>query len=236
VGRRGDAVRFTEADQTTLELFAGQVSVALELASRRTDAERLSVYAERDRIGRDLHDLVIQRLFATGMALEAVASQAGDAVQAQRIHAAVDALDETVREIRSTIYGLSHDPFRPPPGLRQRVLEVVDAAEGVLGLAPTVRVAVPTDRSVPDEVAEHVVEALTNVARHARASRVWVEVEADEGVLVRVVDDGVGLPTDGRRSGLANLAERARLLGGSFSAGQGEGGGTELLWYAPLPG
>jgi signal transduction histidine kinase len=236
--RKAPGLPFTTEELAELSSFAAQATVALELAQRRRDAERLSVYDDRDRIARDLHDLVIQRLFATGMQLEGAVRLIADPVPHGRVRQAVDDLDQTIREIRSTIYGLSHDPHMASVSLRVRVLDVVDAAEEVLGFAPSLRLSGLLDTTVPARLADHVLsvlrEALSNVARHAKASRVSVEIEAFEDVAVRVVDDGVGISGDGSRSGLKNLAERAELAGGQFTAARGASGGTQLLWSAPL--
>ncbi len=236
--RLAPGLPFTSEEVAELAAFAAQATVALELAQRRREAERTSVYEDRDRIARDLHDLVIQRLFATGMQLEGVVRQIEDGPVSERVRQAVDDLDLTIREIRSSIYALSHDPHHHGTSLRVRLLEVVDEAEHALGFSPTVRLAGLLDTTVPPAVADHALavlrEALSNVARHAAASRVSVDVEAFDDVVVRVIDDGVGLPPAGRRSGLHNLAERAAVVGGTFEAAAVPGGGTQVLWRAAL--
>lgn len=221
--------------------FAQQASIGLELSQRRRDAERLSVFADRDRIGRDLHDLVIQRLFATGMHLQGLVRQTPEGSARDRLQQAVVDLDDTVLEIRSTIYALGHDALAPGSTVRRRLLEVLDEAEQVLGFALEVRLSDALDARVPETLAEHLVavlrESLSNVIRHAHATRVRVSVTLDDDVEITVVDDGVGLPArpGGRRSGLANLEDRARLTGGSCVVRRGEVSGTELLWRVPLP-
>lgn len=236
--RTAPARPFSTAELTDLAAFAAQATVALELAQRRREAERLTVYADRDRIARDLHDLVIQRLFATGMQLEGAVRQIDSPPVQARVRQAVDDLDQTIKEIRSTIYALSHDVLADSSSLRARLLEVLDAAEEMLGFAPSVRMSGLLDTAVSESVGEHVLsvlrEALSNVARHAGASTVDVDVEADSDVLVRVVDNGVGLADNGRRSGLQHMAERAVLAGGTFTAARRRTGGTELEWRAPL--
>jgi signal transduction histidine kinase len=236
--RKAPALPFTEEEVQELTAFAGQATVALELAQRRRDVERLSVYADRDRIARDLHDLVIQRLFATGMQLESVVRQVPDPTAQARVRQAVDDLDETIREIRGAIYALGHDEIAETTSLRVRLLEALDAAEQQLGFAPAVRMSGLLDTRVPPPVQDHVLsvlrEALSNVARHSRAGRVDVEVEAYDELVLRVVDDGIGLPEGGRRSGLQNLQERAELLGGSLYAASAPVNGTELIWRVPL--
>lgn len=228
------------AARTMLAAFAGQAAVALELAERRRDAEALSVYEDRDRIARNLHDLVIQRLFATGMALEGasrlVELRPGEAAERMR-HAVAD-LDETIREIRSTIFALQSPAPGGAPSLRTLVLDTVSAAVPTLGFSPSVTFQGPVDTAVPDGLRQHLVatlrEALSNVARHARARHVAVALGVDDEAVLSVRDDGVGLAAGGRRSGLANLEERARRLGGTFTATGRTDGGTELLWRVPL--
>jgi len=220
--------------------FAAQAGVGLELAEHRLDAERFAVFEDRDRIARDLHDLVIQRLYATGMSLESVSARLCEPDQRQRISSAVDALDETIKEIRSAIFSLHSRPATAEPGLRARILEVVDEASGALGFAPGLRMSESLDGTVPADAGEHLLaalrEALSNAARHARADKVDVMVEAGQELVLLVRDNGVGIKDlDHRRSGLANLAERAGLLGGTMRAGPADGGGTELEWRVPLP-
>ena len=223
----------------TLGGFAAQAAVALELAERRNDAERYAVVEDRDRIARDLHDLVIQRLFATGMQLEGAVRLIGDRPEeaAQRVRRAVDDLDGTIRELRSTIYGLQA-PQDGRPSLRALLLQAVDAGTEQLGFAASLRMDGLLDTLVPDAVAEHLLaalrEALSNVCRHAAASRVEVRVSVTDLVRLQVEDNGVGIVEGGRRSGLSNLLARAEQLGGSCSVAPAEGGGTLLLWQAPL--
>ncbi len=224
-----------------LTSFAAQAAVALELAERRRDAERFAVFEDRDRIGRDLHDLVIQRLFATGMQLEGVLRIITDRPEeaSSRVRRAVDDLDATIRELRSTIYGLQA-PADDHSSLRALLLQVVDAGAEQLGFAPSLRMDGLLDTLVPPAVAEHVLaalrEGLSNAARHASARAVEVFVTVREGELVlEVVDDGVGFDELGRRSGVANLAARAAELGGTFTLDSCSGEGTRLTWRVPLP-
>jgi signal transduction histidine kinase len=217
--------------------FAAQAGIGLELAARRRDVERFAVFEDRDRIARDLHDLVIQRLYATGMSLESLAVRMGKSDNARRVSSAVDALDETIKEIRSAIFSLHSRPASDEGELRTQILGVVDGATGPLGFAPALRMSGPLD-AVPAGAGEHLLgalrEALSNAARHASASKVEVTVEAGPELVLLVRDNGVGIGDTGRRSGLANLTERAALLGGTMHAGPAEGGGTELEWRVPL--
>jgi signal transduction histidine kinase len=219
--------------------FAAQAGVGLELATRRRDAQRLAVFEDRDRIARDLHDLVIQRLYATGMSLESVSARLGDSESRRRVSSAVDDLDETIKQIRSAIFGLHARPAADEAGLRDQILEVANQAAVALGFAPALRMSDRLDDDIPADVAEHLLgalrEALSNAARHARATRVEVTVEGGPELVLLVRDNGVGIKETGRRSGLANLADRAGLLGGSMRTGLADGGGTELEWRVPLP-
>ena len=146
----------------------------------------------------------------------------GESDNGRRISSAVDALDETIKEIRSAIFSLHSRPAADQAGLRARILEVVDEAAGALGFAPALRMSGRLDEQLPADAAEHLLgalrEALSNAARHAKASKVEVTVEAGQELILVVRDNGTGMKESGRRSGLANLAERAELLGGTLRA------------------
>jgi signal transduction histidine kinase len=221
-----------------LSTFATQAAIALELAEHRRQAERVAVYEDRDRIARDLHDLVIQRLYATGMSLQGTISLIAMPDVAGRVSRAVDALDETIHEIRSSIFALQARPEATVPGLRARVLAVADEMAPMLGFPPALQLDGRLDDVVSDEVAEHLLsavrEALSNVARHADASRVNVSVLAGDELSLVVADDGSGLKGVSRRSGLANLEDRAVQLGGSMKVESAQGDGTTLSWRVPL--
>jgi two-component system, NarL family, sensor histidine kinase DevS len=239
VGRDPGSLPFPQQAIEMVTTFAAQAGIALELAQHRHDSERLAVLQDRDRIARDLHDLVIQRLYATGMSLQGTAPLITRPDVADRIGSAVDALDETIREIRSTIFSLQSHGDAKQHGLRAKILEVVEEMTVPLGFAPSLRLVGPLDEELPREVGEHLLsalrEALSNAARHAGASRVDVTVDGDGDELVlRVRDNGKGLRGSTRRSGLANLAERASELGGVLRVGPAEGGGTDLEWRAPI--
>ncbi|MGW0750500.1 sensor histidine kinase [Streptomyces sp. NPDC002587] len=239
--RRGRAA-FAGIEVAALPGFAGQAALALELADRRRDAEQTSLSEDHDRIARDLHDLAIQRLFATGMTLQSAQRFVEHPEASERLGRAIDDLDETIKIIRSTIFGLrEREVPAPAPKLRLRVVRTLDEAATALGFAPALRMEGLIDTDVPPHVADEVLavirEALTNVARHARATRAEVSIAVGEGVLTVVVgDNGIGIPEGGRRSGLRNLAERAGLLGGELTVARGPAGrGTELKWRVPLP-
>ncbi|MDL2074916.1 GAF domain-containing protein [Streptomyces sp. GXMU-J15] len=223
-----------------LQGFAAQAAIAMELAERRRDAEEIAVLKDRDRIARDLHDLAIQRLFATGMTLQSAGRFIEHAEAGDRVARAVDDLDETIKIIRSTIFGLRARENGAGTGLRARVVRAAGEAAPVLGFAPSVRMEGLVDTDVPREVADHVIavlsESLTNIARHAHAERADVALETDGSeVRLTVTDNGVGIPAEGRRSGLRNMAERAEQLGGELELSTPEGGGSRLVWRVPVP-
>ncbi|NEB04581.1 GAF domain-containing protein [Streptomyces sp. SID13726] len=238
---------FSRAERGLAVQFASQAALALKMAQTQRDRERLAVYEDRDRIARDLHDLVIQRLFATGMMLES--AQRGSAVPEVRggVGKAVDALDTTIQEIRTAIFALQQGPAEAPAGLRTRVLREINMAAVPLGFKPSYRFVGPVDGVVGDLTGKNLVaalrEALSNAFRHAGASRIDVVVDATAtlpdgrpGVRLSVADDGVGIPEGGRRSGLGNLRRRAESLGGDSGHGPGigpDGGGTTIVWQAP---
>ncbi|PBC76256.1 histidine kinase-like protein [Streptomyces sp. TLI_235] len=238
LARRIGEPAFTDREIGPLSGFADQAALALELAERRRDAEQLAMLEDRDRIARDLHDLAIQRLFATGMTLQSAARVIEHSGASDRVLRAVGDLDETIKIIRSTIFGLrAREESRQ--GLRSRVVATVGEAQAALGFAPRLSMEGLLDTDVPLRLADEVLavlgEALSNAARHAGAGRVEVALQATaEHVVLTVQDDGVGIPEQGRRSGLQNLAERARGVGGSFELSVPQDGGTRLVWSAPL--
>jgi signal transduction histidine kinase len=243
IGRRHGAAPFPEAEADVVGSFAAQAAVALELAATRADAERLSLYEDRDRIARDLHDLVIQRLYATGMSLEGTMPMITRPEVASRITNAVDAMDETIKEIRSTIFALQARGDGSGPDLRGDIFALVEEMTPMLGFAPSLRLGAGLGAELSPEVAEQALaalrEALSNAARHAKATEVDVTVDTDpDGLLtVQVTDDGIGIPADGRRSGLRNLARRAEKLGGELRFEPATPGaarpGTRLDWRVP---
>ncbi|GHF42801.1 histidine kinase [Streptomyces mashuensis] len=248
IPRRRGARRYTAAERTLATQFAAQAALALVLAEAQRDRERLAVLEDRDRIARDLHDLVIQRLFATGLLLESVQRVAVAPEARERVGQAVDELDVTIQEIRTAIFALQQEPAGAPAGLRTRVLRELGTAAVPLGFQPSAAFVGPVDAKVGERTGKNLVaalrEALSNAFRHARASRIEVLVDATvtlpdgrPGVRLSVADDGVGIPEGGRRSGLRNLAKRAESLGGSSHYGPGlgeDGGGTTVVWEAPL--
>lgn len=239
LARRDPLDVFTEAETGPLLAFAGHAAIAMELADHRRDAEQVALLKDRDRIARDLHDLAIQRLFATGISVQSALRFVEHEEARARLLRAVDDLDETTRIIRSTIFGLRAGRGREGSGLRAHVVRAVEDAVPALGFTPSLRLEGLIDTDVPAEIADAVRavlgEALTNVARHARATTAEVVLAVTDGTAtLSVQDDGVGMPSGGRRSGLANLADRAERLGGRLSVAAPREGGTRVTWSVPL--
>jgi signal transduction histidine kinase len=223
-------------DLAMLRTFAGQAALALERARAQDEREQLVVLEDRERIARDLHDVVIQRLFATGLHLQTAAQFAVKPDVAQRITGAVDDLDTTIRDIRAAIFEL-----RTPmsAALRSEIRDLVAEAAGPLGFRPELRLVGPLDSAVPDHLRPDLLavirESLSNAARHARASTVRVTVEVGEGRLtVHIADDGVGTDAAQARGGLVNLRERAAGYGGTFKVSPADPTGTDIVWSVPL--
>jgi signal transduction histidine kinase len=238
-GRAPGSMPLPPAAVSMLTTFATQAAIALELAEHRRQAEQVALFADRDRIARDLHDLVIQRLYATGMSLQGGLSMIASPEAADRVSRAVDELDETIREIRNSIFALQARREPGLPGLRARILAVADEMAGLLGFPPTLQLSGRLDEDVPPDPAEHLLkalrEALSNVARHSGASRADVVVRASGELSLTVTDNGAGLKSATKRSGLGNLDQRAVALGGSMRIGDSPAGGTVLEWRVPLP-
>lgn len=238
------ASRFDSDHLRLIELFANQASVTLDYTDAREEVERLMLIEERERIGRDLHDTVIQRLFATGLELQAIAARTTSETPeiAERLGDAVDNLDETILQIRTTIFALqpsglgSSRDVVSAGRLYEQVAGVVAESARALGFEPSIAVPGDPEHMIPVDVAEHVLvvvrEGLSNVARHADATEASVVVEVGDDVVARVMDNGVGI-TPVRRPGgygLENMRERADALGGHFEVGNRREGGTVLEW------
>jgi signal transduction histidine kinase len=229
------------ADQLpVLVSFADQAALALELAGKQRAQRQLAVHADRDRIARDLHDHVIQRLFAIGLTMQTVQREETSPGARERLSRAVEQLDHTISEIRTTILQLhSPDDMGNRNSLRRRLLQAVTDLTAAADIKPTVRMSGPLDTVVPPAVGDHVEavlrEAVSNAVRHAGAGRLVVTVDVAEEITVEVVDDGVGMPAHVGRSGLRNVADRAHTLGGELSMGRVGSHGTRLTWRVPLP-
>ncbi|GAA1839257.1 GAF domain-containing sensor histidine kinase [Microlunatus capsulatus] len=231
---------FSPDDLELADGFVSQAGLALELADARTDHHKLAMLEDRARIARDLHDHVVQKLFAAGLTLQGTATMVGDADLRRRLAGAVDNLDDTIRTIRTSIFELQ-EPNLPGASVRSRVMRVLGEMTPVLGFAPLLSFDGPLD-TVVDESLGHEVEAvlresLTNAAKHARAGAVAVRlVTAARTLTLTVADDGVGLRPSARRSGLSNLRFRAEQRGGRLELERAPEGGLLVRWSIPLPG
>jgi signal transduction histidine kinase len=238
VARRTGRRPFSESDLAMAAGFASQASVALELADSRASWEKLALLEDRERIARDLHDHVIQDLFAIGLSLEAVVASLGpEEAAAQRLKERVEDIDRTIRRIRTSIFALRGSLGLLADGLRQQVLDVAEDLTPALGFAPAVSFSGLVDLGTSPDLADDVVaaarEALANVAKHARANSASVAVEMTAGkIRVTVIDDGVGVRRTSRSSGIANLRARAEARGGTFTLASGVAGGTVAMWTA----
>jgi signal transduction histidine kinase len=236
--RAREATPFRSAEVPLLTSFAEQATLALELGEKNRAQRQLDVFTDRERIARDLHDHVIQRLFVTGLQLQSVLHRSPDPAVQGRIQQSVDELDETVREIRTSIFDLHTMGEGAQGGLRRRLLDTAVEATGGCGISPSVRISGAVDTLVPPDVGAHAVavvrEAISNAARHAVAEAVTLTVEAGDDLLIEVVDDGVGIAPGAARSGLRNLEDRARQCGGELTVRPEAQGGTRLSWRVPL--
>jgi len=244
IGRRHGRAPFPQAEAAFAASFAAQAGVALELAASRAEAERLSVYQDRDRIARDLHDLVIQRLYATGMSLQATMPMISRPEVADRVSRAVDSMDQTIKEIRGAIFALQVRDAEVQWDPRADIVALVEEMTAMLGFSPSLRLGAGLRAPGREELTEQALivlrEALSNMARHAGASRadVTVDVDDDGCLAVTVTDNGTGIPSGSRRSGLRNLAARAAELGGELRLSPAEPAaprpGTRLEWRVPV--
>jgi signal transduction histidine kinase len=248
-----DGGPFTDVDEELAVGLAAAAGVAVENARLHARVGDLMVVEDRERIARDLHDTVIQRLFATGLSLQGVVARLpDDPVVAERLQTAVDDLDDTVRHIRTTIFELQQARL-PGRSVRQEVLDLVGEARDGLGFEPLVRFDGPVDLGVPGDVADHLLavvrESVANATRHAEAGWLEVRIRVTENELVlEVEDDGRGIPDDRAAvadeedesglegHGLRNLRQRAERLGGSMEVLRPAAGGTLVVWRVPVDG
>lgn len=216
--------------------FADQVALSLDRTQALADRQELALISDRERIARDLHDIVIQRLFATGLQLQSVAAMSGGSAVGDRLDAAVADLDDTIKAIRGTVFELQD---RRGDSLRAAVRGLVKEYVPVLGFTPAVRTSGPVDSAVTPALASQLLavlrEAVSNVARHALADGAEVDVVVAGGRLeLRVADDGVGIPGEVSESGLRNARRRAVDLGGTLEVSALGERGTVLVWRVPL--
>ena len=233
-----DAGQFTEKDEELVQSLAAIAGLAIENARLYERQQQLAVYEDRDRIARDLHDLVIQRLFATGMSLNAVArsSNLSDS-ERDMVVRATDDLDGTIKQLRQTIYALTASRSEQAT-LRRRVMHEVETYANLLGTAPALTFDGAVDTMTSEQTAEQLLaalrELLSNAMKHSQAKRLSVSVQIlDQNLVLTVADDGIGIPEDVPRSGLDNLRARAEALGGTFEAKRRSPAGTRARWSVP---
>lgn len=233
--RRPGAQPFSAEQFDMMSGFASQAALAWQLATTQRQMQELGILSDRDRIARDLHDHVIQRLFAVGLALQGTVPRARSLEVQQRISASVDDLHEVIQEIRTAIFDLHTSPGAPPR-LRQR-LDAAVAQFANSEMRTTVQYKGPLT-AIGGELADHaeavVREAVSNAVRHASASTLGITIAVDDNLSIEVADNGRGLSGEFTASGLANLRKRADDSGGEFTVENAAGGGTLLRWSAPL--
>jgi signal transduction histidine kinase len=236
--RTAGAPVFDESQLQVVASFADQAALALQHAENQTTRRRLEMVADRDRIARDLHDHVIQRLFAIGLSMQSTQRRSPSTEMTDRLNDHIDQLQDTIHDIRAAIFDL-HIEEADTPSLRTVIGKAVAEMTADSALRTTIRISGPVG-ALPAALAVHaeavVREAVSNAVRHARAQQVTVTLSVDSRELViSVADDGIGMPTTVARSGLHNLAERATVLGGCLVVQPGADGGTEILWSVPVP-
>ena len=231
------AAEFSEDDEELVLALAMAAGIAIENARLHALVRDRALTEDRDRIARDLHDSVIQRLFAIGLSLQGTARLVERPEAVMRIGEAIDKLDETIRQLRKAIFDIELTINKE--GLHPKVLDLVHELRPVLGLLPQVSFSGPVDTVVNDSLAEEVLavlrEALTNVGKHARASQVVITIAAGDELRLVVADDGNGIGDAAAAGlGLKNLRQRAERRGGSVDLGTSREGGTRLTWHVPL--
>ena len=233
---------FTRDDEALVGALAVAAGIAIENARLHLHVKMAAVYEERDRLARDLHDTVIQRLFAVGLSLQSIAGKATEPRDADRLRAAISDIDDTIRQVRTTIFELGLDSTSKGP--RSSVISLVQELSPVIGFDVGISLEGPIDAAISTEIEEHLLatlrEALTNIGRHAGASQASVVLTVDDDVCrLRVVDDGRGIgsersSTRGGGLGMLNMRRRAEKLLGSMELDVPDSGGTVLLWQVPL--
>lgn len=238
VARSSDQPPFDAEHLSLMSDFADHAVVALTLASALEHARYLTVLADRDRIAHDLHDHVIQRLFAAGMDLQGTIARSRSSEITSRLNRTVSDLQTTIEDIRTTVFEL-HSSGTERIGFRQRIQAAVADLTENRALVTTLRISGPMS-VIGDDLAGHaesvILEAVSNAVRHSGASHLTVEVAVADELDIIVTDDGCGISADNRRrSGLANMASRAEQIGGHCHLATPPGGGTEVYWTVPLP-
>ena len=231
------AGEFSEDDEELVLALAMAAGIAIENARLHGLVRDRALTEDRDRIARDLHDSVIQRLFAIGLSLQGTARLVERPEAVMRIGEAIEKLDETIRQLRKAIFDIELTINKE--GLHPKVLDLVHELRPVLGLHPQVSFSGPVDKVVTGQLSEEVLavlrEALTNVGKHARANQVVITIAAGDELRLVVADDGDGIgDATSTGLGLKNLRQRAERLGGSVELGRSREGGTRLTWHVPI--
>ena len=240
LGRLAERAGFTETDLNMAASFATQAAVALELSDARDAHERLARAEDRDRIAGDLHDHVIQELFALGMGLQGLASLTDRPAHVTRIVGYIDSLDHVISTIRGTIFQMQQPIGHDPTGLQARIVDIATQHTPQLGYTPQLRFAGPLDLAVNEGLAADVLavirEAISNCARHAHATRLEISTALAHNLLtLEITDNGHGLGTPTRSSGLTNMRRRAEHHHGTLTITTPDQGGTHLTWTGNLP-
>lgn len=235
--RRPGAAKFDETQMQVVATFADQAALALRRAESQTARRELEILADRDRIARDLHDHVIQRLFGIGLALQSTQRRVKSPLVADRLTEHVDQLHAVIQDIRAAIFDLQAGPHEP--ALRATLQALISDLTGESALRTTVRMVGPLD-VVPAGLAQQaeavVLEAVSNAVRHSRGSELSVTISVNDNLVIEVTDNGDGIPAVVTRSGLHNMQRRAIDSGGECTVEPGAAGrGTHVLWSAPLP-
>jgi len=230
------AEQFHAVDAALPASFAEQATLAIQVARARSDQQRLTLFEDRDRIGRDLHDLVIQRLFAVGLSLQGTGRMARDPELAGRLERAVDDLDDTIKDIRRTIFALGS--LDASADVQTEITRIVDRAAATMKFRPSLQFEGAVRTLIGGDVAPDLLavlgEALSNASRHAEASRVDVLVSARDEIVMRVADNGQGFDSQVLESGLSNMRERAHKHGGALAITSAPGVGTTVTWTVPV--
>lgn len=232
------AKAFSDEDEALVEALAQAAGIAVQNARLKDRVRVISVLDDRDRIARDLHDRVIQRIFAVGMTLQGVARMSDPTAARGRLEQAVDQLDETIAEIRSTIFELGEGSV--PGGLRQSIVRLADEMAPMLGARPELSFRGPIDNTIPQRTADQILavirEALTNAGKHAGASVYRVSLHVEDDIVLEITDNGSGFDpaAGGNGLGLVNLRNRAEKLNGTFQIASSRSEGTRLIWTVPI--
>jgi len=235
VARAAGSPDYSQSDIESSALFGSRIGLALDLAGANALREQNLLFTDRERIARDLHDLVIQRLFAAGLSIQSLRRYTQDPVAHGRIASVTTELDDTIRELRDTIYSLRTEATHEP--LTGRILRSVQDTSRSAAVRPQVAFSGPVDDAVPEDVAAHLLpvlsEGLSNAIRHSEADEIQISVTAEpERVELMISDNGKGFNNPGRISGLANIQHRADLLGGRCTIDSDPGNGTTVKWWA----